>query len=82
MSLGEPHGVQQHLGGGNPHYQYKLGNARVEYSPDVCGHGSTRGWQLDTSQQCAPQPRKPAFKTRLDGALSTSWSCGHPWELD
>lgn len=34
MSLGEPHGVQQHLDGGNPHYQYKLGNARVEHSPD------------------------------------------------
>jgi len=42
-----------HLGNGNPHYQYKLMDVRIEYSPAEKDLGVPEDSRLDISQQCA-----------------------------
>ena len=42
-----------HLGCGNPHYQYKLGDERIEQSPDEYGLGVLMGGNVDMSQKRA-----------------------------
>ena len=59
MSPGEPYKVQQiqtqglHLGCGNPCYQYKLGDERIEHYQNVLMDG-----KLDMSQECALAAQK------------------------
>ena len=40
-----------HLGYGNPHYQYKLGDVRMEHSPAEKDLGVLMNGRLDMSQQ-------------------------------
>ena len=42
-----------HLGHGNPCYQYKLGDVRMEHSPNEKNFGVMVDDKLDRSQQCA-----------------------------
>ena len=42
-----------HLGRGNPHYQYTLGDERTECSPDKKDLGVQVEGKLDISHQCA-----------------------------
>ena len=45
-----------HLGQGNIHYQYKLGDERIERSPAKKRPGDTGGWEAG---HVPSQPRKP-----------------------
>ncbi len=42
-----------HLDQGNPHYQYKLGDKRIENSPDEKELGVLVHGKLNMHQQCA-----------------------------
>jgi len=42
-----------HLGHGNPCYEYKLGDVRMEHSPNEKNLGVMVNDKLDRSQQCA-----------------------------
>ena len=44
-----------HLGHGNPHCRYKLGNERIEHSPAITNLGVMVGGKLDVSQQLYPE---------------------------
>ena len=47
-----------HLGRGNPHYQYNIGDERTEHTPVEKDLGVLVGGKLDMSQQCALTTQK------------------------
>ena len=48
-----------HLGHGNTHYQYKLGDVRIEHSSAKKDLGVQVDGKLDMSSSVPSQPRKP-----------------------
>jgi len=47
-----------HLGRGNRHYQYKLGDVRMEHSPTERDEGIQEDGKMDMSQRCALTAQK------------------------
>ena len=58
-----------HLGQGNIHYQYKLGDERIERSPAKKRPGDTGGWEAGHEPACALAARKA---NRILGCIKRS----------
>ena len=62
MDPGKPHKVSKwkvlHLGHSNSHYQYKVGDVRIEHSPVEKDLELVVDGKLDMSQQCAIASQK------------------------
>ena len=82
---GEPHEVQQSqvqgllLGHSNPHYQYKLGERRIDHSPAKRDRGMVNEPAWTWASNVTSQPRKPILSWATSKEVMSvgwgRWSC-------